>query len=190
MHAVKHGDLRVRQALLVQHADALAHPGALLMLVSGVAEFDLFAFANLCPQRFFHAAAVIGYYSVGRFQDIGSGAVILLQFDHFGAGKILLKLQDIADIRTPPAVNGLVVIAYNAQVLAFLCQQAYQGILGIVGILVFIDVHIGEAALIVAEHRRVIHQKLQGFRDQVIEIERVGLLQRVIIGSENIVYLL
>ena len=111
---------------------------------------------------------------VGRVQNIGRAAVILLQLDHRCVGKVLFKIQDIADIRAAPAIDGLIVVAHHAQVAAFTGNQAHQLILGVVGILIFIHMHILKAALIVFQHRRMLHKQLQGFDQQIVKIQRVG----------------
>ena len=124
---------------------------------------------------------------VGRVQNIGRAAVILLQLDHRRVGKVLFKIQNVADIRAAPAIDGLVVIAHHAQVAAFAGNQAYQLILGVVGILIFIHMHILKAALIVFQHRRMLHKQLQGFDQQIVKIQRVGGAQALLITGHHIV---
>jgi hypothetical protein len=44
------------------------------------------------------------------------GAIIALEPDDLGAGKIVLKAQNVIDLRTAPAIDRLVVIADTADV--------------------------------------------------------------------------
>jgi len=50
-------------------------------------------------------------------EDMAGGAVIALEPDHLGAGKIVLEAQDVVDLGAAPAVDRLVVIADAADVL-------------------------------------------------------------------------
>src|SRR6516165_11068857 len=50
-------------------------------------------------------------------EDMAGGAVIALEPDHLGAGKIVLEAQNVVDLGAAPAVDRLVVIADAADVL-------------------------------------------------------------------------
>ena len=76
----------------------------------------------LGPQGLFHAALVVGDDLIGRVEDVGGGAVVLLELDDGGVGEVLLKVEDVADVRAAPAVDALVVVAHDAEVAAFLRQ--------------------------------------------------------------------
>ena len=140
-----------------------------------------------CPECLILSGLVMMDDSIRRLQNFLCGTVILLQLNYGCIGKILFKIQNIADIRAAPAIDGLVVVAHHAQVAAFTGNQAHQLILGVVGILIFIHMHILKAALIVFQHRRMLHKQLQGFDQQIVKIQRVGGAQALLITGHHIV---
>ncbi len=121
--------------------------------------------------------AVIADHVVGRIQNPLAGTIIFLQLDNPGMWKILFKLQDIADIRTSPAIDGLIIISYHTDILTGIRQQLNQHILGKIGILIFIYQYIMKFIPIIIQYIRMKVKQLQGFVQQIIKIQSVVLLQ-------------
>ena len=67
-------------------------------------------------QRLAEPAFVMGDQMRGGGEDVAGGAVIALEPDHRGAGKIVLEAQDVVDLGAAPAVDRLVVVADAADV--------------------------------------------------------------------------
>ena len=109
---------------------------------------DLFTGAARGPEFFVPAFGVVGDHRVGCGQDVAGGAVVLLQFDHLGAGEVFLKVKDIADIGTAKSIDRLVVVTDHAEVAVTTRQQPEQAVLDRVGVLVFVDHLVTEAALV------------------------------------------
>jgi hypothetical protein len=80
----------------------------------------------------------VGHHLVGGLEDRRGGAVVLLELDHLRVGVVLFKVENVADVRAAPAVNGLVVVAHHAEIAPFARDQADQLVLGAVGVLVFV----------------------------------------------------
>ena len=93
------------------------------------------------------------------------------------AGKILGEAQDVADVGAAPAVDGLILVADDAEIGLGAGQQAQQIVLHAVGVLIFVDVQIAEALL--PGGARVVEaaQHFDGAQQQIVEIERAGLAQ-------------
>jgi hypothetical protein len=74
---------------------------------------------------------------------MAGGAVVALQPDHLGAGKVLLEAQDVVDLGAAPAIDRLVVVADAADIVAgprlALGEQAQPQILRDVGVLILVD---------------------------------------------------
>ena len=119
---------------------------------------------------------------IGRIEDVAGRAVVLLELDDEAAGEILLKFENIADIRAAPAVNGLIVVAHDADVLLLAGQQTHQLVLRKVGVLIFVYQYIVELAPVIFQHRRMRREQLHGFHDEVVEIERIVGAQRLFIA--------
>ena len=92
-----------------------------------------------------------------------------------------LALREIAreahqdgDVGAAPAINGLIFVTDDAEVLLGVGEEAHQVVLDAIGVLIFVDVEILEAGLplfadqwIVAEHQR-------GAEEEIVEVERVA----------------
>ena len=112
-------------------------------------------------------------------------AVVALEPDDLGAGKILLEAQDVVDLGAAPAIDRLVVVADAADIVVALGQQPQPQILRDIGVLVLVDQHVFEAALIVLQHVGMVLEDAQDFEQQVAEIGGVQHLQaRLIFGIE------
>src|SRR5712692_9487415 len=52
----------------------------------------------------------------GGGEDVAGGAVVAFEPDNLGAGEVVLEAQDVVDLRPPPAIDRLVVVADAADV--------------------------------------------------------------------------
>ena len=75
------------------------------MFVESRVQINCFAFAAVRPQLFAHASAVIGNQSIGRFEDAGRGAIVLLQTNGLGIREVCGVLVDIFNLGATPALN-------------------------------------------------------------------------------------
>ena len=185
--SIEHGKAAKLLTARFQFANLLANPGRLLALVACPIQPDQFAGSLLRPQRFILAVGVERDDLIRRVQNICRGAVILLQLDDLCIRKILLKIENVSDIRAAPAVDGLIVVADDAEVPALRCQQAHEHILRVVRILILIDMDIPNLALIGLQHRRMLRKKLKRFNDQIVEIQRVRAFQLFLIRLIDVV---
>ena len=120
---------------------------------------------------------------VGSVQDLLRGTVILFQTDHFGAWEDFFEIQDIADVCAPEFIDALVVIAYDAEIAVFGCEQADEAELRGIGILVFIHHNISEAFLIDVEYVRIGFEDFHRFHDEIVEIHGVASSQLLLISA-------
>ena len=139
-------------AAALDRLDLLADPARLLGPVPDADHLDLVALVLLGPQGLAEPAGILGDQAGGGGEDVRGRAVILLEADDLRARKILLEAQDVGHLGAAPGIDRLVVVADAADVLALLGEQAEPEILGLVGVLIFVDEDIFEALLIVFEH--------------------------------------
>src|SRR5580692_145921 len=127
------------------------------------------------PKVFAFAADVVGDHGGCSLQNVLGGAVVLFEADNLGLGKILLELENVANVSAAPGINRLIFVAHGADVVALAGQHAHEFVLRTVGVLIFVDEQILEAAVVIFAHGcRRLHQA-SGFEQQVVEIEGVGL---------------
>ncbi len=105
---------------------------------------------------------------------MAGGAVVLLQLDGLAVGKVLLEVEDVGDVGATPAVNGLVVVAHDHEVLVLGGQQVGDLVLDVVGVLILVDADVAEALLVLLEHLGAVAQQLERAHEQVVEVHGVG----------------
>src|SRR4051812_17854121 len=84
---------------------------------------------------------------MGRFQNVFSTAVVLLQLNNRAVGIIFFKIQNVLKIGSPPGIYALPVVAYHCNIFMSTGKQFYQLILGGIGILVLVNHYISELGL-------------------------------------------
>ena len=129
------------------------------------------------------SALVVRNHRVGRVQNGLGGAVILFQTDNPGTGILLFKGQNVFNGGAPEAVNTLVVISNHTDVAPVAAEQAGEQILDMVGILILVNQHILEFALVVFPDLRFLLQKLYGYVENVVKIQGVVVLQPLLVGA-------
>ena len=90
---------------------------------------------------------VVGNDGVGRIQNGLRRAVVLLQPDEARALILVFKIQDVLDRRAAEAIDALVIVTDDADILVPAGQQRGQQILQVVRILILVDEDIAELAL-------------------------------------------
>ncbi len=177
VRAVKQRHLVVGFARVVEFLNLAGNPAALVALVGGQVERNLLARLARGEQLLGLAPAVVRDDRVGRIQNVGRGAVVLLQLHHLGGRPVLLEVQNVADVGAAPGVNRLVVVAHHHQVAVHAGQQLRDGILRLVRVLVLVDHDVAEGLRIAAPHLGVLAQQLVSVEKQVVEVHRVGPLE-------------
>ena len=158
----------------MQFFDLAGNPAALVALVARLEGLDLLAIALGRKQALVLALRVVAHHGIGGAQDMARRAVVLLQLDGLAVFKVLLKVQDIGDVGAAPAINGLVIVAHDHEVLVLGGQQIGDLVLDVVGVLVLVDANVAEALLVLVEHLGAGAQQLERAHEQVVEVHRVG----------------
>ena len=115
---------RVRFAvrtLALQLLDLLADGAGFLFRVPRAGDADFLAGLVVGAQRLAEPAFVVRDQVRRGGKDMAGRAVIALQPDHDGAGKVVLEAQDVVDLGAAPTVNRLIVVADAADVFGLCC---------------------------------------------------------------------
>ncbi len=116
-------------------------------------------------------------------EDGLGGAVVFLQADDFRVGEEFFKLQDVGDFRAAPAVDGLVVIAYHADVVGRADELLEEAHLEGVRVLELIY---GDSSIKFAEVLAdigVLAENLLGEEEEVVEIHGVLGAELVLVAD-------
>ena len=158
----------------MQLFDLAGNPATLVALVTRLEGLNLLAIALGRKQALVLALRVMAYHGVGGAQDMARGAVVLLQLNGLAVFKVLLKVQDIGNVGATPAINGLVVVAHDHEVLVLGGQQVGDLVLDVVGVLVLVDANVAEALLVLVKHLGTGAQQLERAHEQVVEVHSIG----------------
>ena len=172
--AIEHSDVVVARAFGMQLLDLAGNPAALVALVARLEGLDLLAIALGRKQALVLALRVVAHHGIGGAQDVTRGTIVLLQLDGLAVFKVLLKVQDVGDVSAAPAINGLVIVAYDHEVLVLGGQQVSDLVLDVVGVLILVDANVAEALLVLVEHLGAGAQQLERAHEQVVKVHRVG----------------
>ena len=100
-------------------------------------------------------------------------AIIALQPHDLGAREVILETQDVVDLGAAPAIDRLVVIAYAADILRALRQQAQPEILRDVRILVLVDQDVAELRMKIPKKIRVFLEDRDVVDEKIAEVAGV-----------------
>ena len=123
-----------RMLLALRLLDLLADRARFLLGIPGAGDRYLLARHVVGAERLAEPALVVSDDVRGGGEDVAGRAVIALQPDHLGAGKVVLEAQDVVDLGAAPAVDRLVVVADAADVFrggrACLITSPWRGEVG------------------------------------------------------------
>ena len=95
----------------------MSHKTSLAPLILGGVDLDFVAYAVVSPQLLALAPDIIAYNGIGGVQYIGGGTVILFKPYYLSAPVLILKIKYVFNGGAPEAVNALVVVTHNTQIV-------------------------------------------------------------------------
>ena len=140
----------------------------------------------LAPQLLVEQLVVVGDERIRGTQDAPAGAVVLLQLDDFQARVIGLQQAQILDIRATPGVDRLIVIAHGGEGPAVAGEQAQQGVLRAIGVLILVDQQIAQPLLPARAHRFVVAEQAHRQADEVVKIDRLIRAQGALVFAVHL----
>ncbi len=166
--------------------DEIGGKQGFVFAIGRVVKADLAAALARRPQILSLALEVVGDNGGGCLEDGLGGAVVLLEADDLGLGKILFKVEDVIDVGSAPGVNRLVLIADGTEVMVGSGQGAHDLVLRTVGVLILIDEHVLVSALILLASDRVGLEQADALQQEIVEVEGVGLEQLVFVNFVDV----
>ena len=166
----------------MQLLDLRRDPSPLVALVCRQEHGDLVAVGGVGEQVLGLARAIVRDDGVGRVEDIARRAVVLLELDRLRLGPVALEVEDVADVGTAPRVDGLVVVADDHEVSVAAREHLRDLVLCLVGVLVLVDQDVPETAPVLVAHVGVVTEQDVRVEEQVVEVERVGPQQPLLVG--------
>ena len=125
----------------------------------------------------------MGDDGVSGLEDGVGGAVVLFESDDLGAGEEVFEVEDIAEVGASPAVDGLVVVADDADIGVRSGEHDHESELYGVGVLVFVDEDVAALFAVGLEDIGAEVPEFDGESEEVIEVDEVHLLESLLIES-------
>ena len=186
VRSIEDGDIAEPVIAFGDQAQGLSRDGlCLLLLVIGLRHHHLRPARPIGPEPFFGAVR-IGLDDVIRgVEDNLRRSIVLLQLDDLRIGIVVLKRQNVAHVRAAEHVDALVVVAHDAEVAMLAGEMAHHQVLRPVGVLVLVDHDVFEPFLVLLEHLRVAIEQPDRPHQQIVEVERVVLLEKRVIAQPD-----
>ena len=128
----------------------------------------------------------MGNDRVRGVQDCLRRAVVLLEPDDARALELLFKGKNVLDRCAAEFVDGLVIVADDADIFVAPGQQRRQAVLQLVRVLIFVDHDVVEFLLVIGAHILIGFQQLHGFEDDIVKVQRVGFVQALFVFRVNL----
>jgi hypothetical protein len=131
------------------------------------------------------ASGVVGDEPVGRAEDVGGGAVVAFQLHHRGGRVVALELEDVADARAPPAIDGLIRVSGHGEMRMVDREPAQDAILHGVGVLVLVDENEAVAGVERGAELGLVDEEAGHVHEQVVEVDGVGSQECLLVGGPH-----
>ena len=171
--SVEYGEMIEGSAGRMLPLDRFRDVARLGFFIFGRHERDRFARRHLRPQFFVALVLIFGNDAVRRIENDLRRSVVAIERDDRGLGIVFLEIEDVLDIRLAPAIDRLVIIADDKNIIVFFRQKIDEQILRIIGVLILVHHDIAKHILIFPKHLRMLLKELHREADEIIEIERV-----------------
>jgi hypothetical protein len=125
-------------------------------------------------QLLFAAAPVVRDDAGGGPENPVGRAVVRLERHDARAREVLVEPEDVLDLGAPPAVDRLVLVPDGAERVRALSEELDEGVLGTVGVLVLVDQQVADPPPLRRQDVRALAQEAHRAGDQVVEVERAG----------------
>ena len=162
-----------------QLLDAPGDPLGLLLLVVGLEPIDELAAVVLRPELLVRPSLVPGNDRVRGIEDDLGRAVVLFEFHDRRIRPVALEVENVPDIRAAPAVDRLVVVPDDRQVVVTGGEGLDPEVLRPVRVLVLVDVEVAPTFLVLLEGRRRFLEEPERLEEEVVEVEGIRALERV-----------
>ena len=174
-----------RAATADQAFDLAGDPLGLFVLVVRLEALDLQAAGVLGPELLVLARGVARDDRVGGVEDQLRRAVVALELDDGRVRPVALEVEDVAQVRAAPRVDRLVVVADDREVAVLRRERLDPQVLGAVRVLVFVDVEVAPALLVLGEDLGGLVEQADRFEQEVVEVERAGDAEALLVAGRE-----
>ena len=142
---------------------------------------DWFALDVVGVERLRLSLFVVGDEAVGGGEDVFGAAEILAEVDDAGAWVVFFEVEDVFDVRAAPFVDRLVRIADDTEIRIVFGEAPGDGVLRLVGVLIFVDQDVLEAGVEFAAEFLVVVEGECGPEEEIVEVEGVRVAHLLLV---------
>ena len=165
--------------------DLSGDPVGLVEVVFQLDGLDRGACAQLAPQPLVVPLLIAGDHRVRHVEDRRHGAVVLLERDDLRRRKSVAEREDVVGDRAAEGVDRLVIVPDGHDIVWRTDELAKESELDRVRVLVLVDQHVTKALAVLLAHLRVGLEDPGRQQQEVVEVDRVEVLQRQIVALEG-----
>ena len=151
-------------------------------LVREAREAHRSSFAHGRDERLLVASGVVSDDGVRRLQNRTGRAVVRLETDDLRPLEVAVEAEDLPDVRSPEAVDRLVVVSHHADVPVLGRDLAHDLVLRVVRVLVLVDEDVAISLPAEIADPGVLLQEPNGVEEQIVEIEASRAPQMLLIA--------
>jgi hypothetical protein len=119
-----------------------------VVLIGQLTQRNWFTVGIVGPDSTVDALAIVANQAVSGVDDVSRRSVIGFEMDFVRLGEVVFEIQDIGDVGLPPAIDRLIGITDDEQIVPTAGERGDQHVLDLVRVLVFIDEDVPELLLI------------------------------------------
>ena len=178
---VQYGNIMVVQTLGMEFTDLAGNPGGFILIARTGIMHDFLRALLVGIQILFQTMPVVFDHRVGTVENRRGAAVIPVEHDRPGSGKVFGEIQNDIDVRTPPGIDRLIGITDHIEAVFRAGKLTDELILKFVDILKLIHMDMAKALLPFGENLGIAAEHLYRPENQIIEIERIQAVLAVYI---------
>jgi hypothetical protein len=140
--------------------------------------------------RAFALEGATGEHRVGHGEDLGRRPVVLVQADDLARRVAIEEAGEGGGVGTVPRIDGLVRVAYHAQVVAAADPRLEQAALERVDVLELVDEHVLEPPALRLRELLVLEQVTATQTEEIVEVDEAPVPLLVLVALEDRSHLL
>ena len=101
--------------------------------------------------------------------------IVAFELDDARLWKVVLEIENVAQVGAAPFVNRLIGVTYNTQIAMLPRKALNQQILRPVRVLLFVDHDMDEFSSVFVPDRFGLLEEFDRLEQQIVEVERIGV---------------
>ena len=97
-----------------------------------------------------------------------------------------LEIQDVVEVRPPPAIDGLVVVPHHAEIAVPAAEKIDDLVLRLVRVLILVHQNIAPESLVILQHVGAVPEQVDRQHQEVVEVHRLARLEPLLVEAVDL----